>query len=64
VLENADDIARRIEEAARIAPIDQLALCPQCGFASSVGGNPISGDQQRAKLQHLVDIATRVWGGV
>jgi 5-methyltetrahydropteroyltriglutamate--homocysteine methyltransferase len=64
VLENADDIVRRIEEAARIAPIDQLALCPQCGFASSVGGNPISADQQRAKLQHLVDIATRVWGGV
>jgi 5-methyltetrahydropteroyltriglutamate--homocysteine methyltransferase len=64
VLENADDIVRRIEEAAHIAPIDQLALCPQCGFASSVGGNPISADQQRAKLQHLVDIATRVWGGV
>ena len=64
VLENADDVVRRIEEAARIAPLDQLALCPQCGFASSVGGNPISADQQRAKLQHLVDIATRVWGGV
>jgi 5-methyltetrahydropteroyltriglutamate--homocysteine methyltransferase len=64
VLENADDVARRIDEAARIAPLDQLALCPQCGFASSVGGNPVSADQQRAKLQHLVDIATRVWGGV
>jgi 5-methyltetrahydropteroyltriglutamate--homocysteine methyltransferase len=64
VLENADDVVRRIEEAARIAPIDQLALCPQCGFASSVGGNPVSANQQRAKLQHLVDIATRVWGGV
>ena len=64
VLENADDVVRRIEEAARIAPIDQLALCPQCGFASSVGGNPVSADQQRAKLQHLVDIATRVWGSV
>jgi 5-methyltetrahydropteroyltriglutamate--homocysteine methyltransferase len=64
VLENADDVARRIDEAARIAPLDQLALCPQCGFASSVGGNPVNADQQRAKLQHLVDIATRVWGGV
>ena len=64
VLENADDVVRRIEEAAKVAPIDQLALCPQCGFASSVGGNPISADQQRAKLQHLVEIATRVWGGV
>jgi len=64
VLENADDVVRRIEEAAAVAPLDQLALCPQCGFASSVGGNPVSADQQRAKLQHLVDIATRVWGGV
>jgi 5-methyltetrahydropteroyltriglutamate--homocysteine methyltransferase len=64
VLEKADDVARRIDEAARIAPIDQLALCPQCGFSSSVGGNPVSADQQRAKLQNLVDIATRVWGGV
>jgi 5-methyltetrahydropteroyltriglutamate--homocysteine methyltransferase len=64
VLENAADVVRRIEEAARIAPLDQLALCPQCGFSSSVGGNPVSGDQQRAKLQHLVEIATRVWGGV
>jgi 5-methyltetrahydropteroyltriglutamate--homocysteine methyltransferase len=64
VLENADDIVRRIDEAARFAPIDQLALCPQCGFASSVGGNPVSAEQQRAKHQHLVNIATRVWGGV
>jgi 5-methyltetrahydropteroyltriglutamate--homocysteine methyltransferase len=64
VLEKADDVVRRIDEAARIAPIGQLALCPQCGFSSSVGGNPISADQQRAKLQNLVDIATRVWGGV
>jgi 5-methyltetrahydropteroyltriglutamate--homocysteine methyltransferase len=64
VLENTDDVLRRIDEAAKHAPLAQLALCPQCGFASSVGGNPISADQQRAKLAHLVDIATRVWGGV
>jgi 5-methyltetrahydropteroyltriglutamate--homocysteine methyltransferase len=55
---------RRIDQAAKFAPIDQLALCPQCGFASSVGGNPITADQQRAKLQRMVEIATRVWGGV
>jgi 5-methyltetrahydropteroyltriglutamate--homocysteine methyltransferase len=64
VLENVDDVMRRIDQAAKFAPIDQLALCPQCGFASSVGGNPITADQQRAKLQRMVEIATRVWGGV
>lgn len=64
LLEDADGVVRRIEEAATIAPIDQLALCPQCGFSSSVGGNPVSPEQQRAKLEHLVEIATRVWGGV
>jgi 5-methyltetrahydropteroyltriglutamate--homocysteine methyltransferase len=64
VLENADDVLRRIDEAAKYAPMEQLALCPQCGFASSVGGNPVTADQQRAKLEHLVHIAQRAWGAL
>jgi 5-methyltetrahydropteroyltriglutamate--homocysteine methyltransferase len=64
VLENPDDVRRRIDEASKFAPLDQLALCPQCGFASSVGGNPLGADQQRAKLARMVEIATSIWGGV
>jgi 5-methyltetrahydropteroyltriglutamate--homocysteine methyltransferase len=64
VLEDVDAVLRRIDQAAKFAPHAQLSLCPQCGFASSVGGNPITADQQRAKLQRMVEIATRAWGGV
>ncbi|MFL4980772.1 MAG: 5-methyltetrahydropteroyltriglutamate--homocysteine S-methyltransferase [Xanthobacteraceae bacterium] len=63
-LERADDLKRRIEEAAQFAAIDQLALSPQCGFASSVGGNPLSEDAQEAKLRRIVEVATAVWGGL
>src|SRR5581483_6257809 len=49
-LESKDDLKRRIDEAARVAPLDQLALSPQCGFASSIKGNPLSKDEQAAKL--------------
>ena len=64
MLERADDLKRRIEEAAQFAAIDQLALSPQCGFASSVGGNPLSEDAQEAKLRRIVEVATAVWGGL
>ena len=64
VLESADDVLRRIEAASKFAPMEQLALCPQCGFASSVGGNPVTADQQKAKLEHLVHIAQRAWGTI
>ena len=57
-----DELRRRIEEAARYVPLDQLAISPQCGFASSVVGNLISEDDQRRKLEAVVETARRVWG--
>ena len=54
---------RRIEEASRILPLDQLALSTQCGFASVAGGNVLTEDEQWAKLELVVDTAARVWGG-
>lgn len=61
-LETRDEILRRIDEAAKYAPLDQLALSPQCGFASTVHGNDIAVEQQAAKLQLVVDVAQEVWG--
>jgi 5-methyltetrahydropteroyltriglutamate--homocysteine methyltransferase len=60
-LENKDDIKRRLAEAARYAPLEQLCLSPQCGFASTEEGNVLSEDQQWAKLGMIVDIAREVW---
>jgi 5-methyltetrahydropteroyltriglutamate--homocysteine methyltransferase len=62
VLESKDDLKRRIDEAARFAPIEQLALSPQCGFSSTVHGNNIAFDAQRAKLRLVVETAEEVWG--
>ncbi len=61
-LESADQLARRIDEAARIVPLPDLALSPQCGFASTMEGNLLSEEQQWAKLQLVVETARRVWG--
>jgi 5-methyltetrahydropteroyltriglutamate--homocysteine methyltransferase len=61
-IERKDDIKRRIDEAAQYAPIEQLALSPQCGFASSVEGNDISWENQRRKLELVVEVAREVWG--
>lgn len=61
-LEAKDDIRRRIEEAARFAPLEQLALSPQCGFASTVHGNDISVQQQADKIGLVVELAREVWG--
>jgi len=61
-LEKKDDIKRRIDEAARFVPIEQLALSPQCGFASNAEGNALSVDQEKAKLQLIVEISREVWG--
>ena len=61
-LERKDDIRRRIDEASRFVPIDQLALSPQCGFASNAEGNMLTVDQEKAKLQLIVEIAREVWG--
>ncbi|MGE5721948.1 MAG: 5-methyltetrahydropteroyltriglutamate--homocysteine S-methyltransferase [Sphingomonadales bacterium] len=61
-LESKDDIKRRIDEAAKYVPIDQLALSPQCGFASTVHGNDIAVEQQAAKLRLVIEVAEEVWG--
>jgi 5-methyltetrahydropteroyltriglutamate--homocysteine methyltransferase len=61
-LESRDTILRRIEEAAKFAPLDQLALSPQCGFASTDEGNTLAEDEQWAKLRMIVEIADEVWG--
>ncbi len=61
-LESRDDLKRRIEEAARIVPIEQLCLSPQCGFSSTVEGNVLSYDEQAAKLQLVVETAAEMWG--
>jgi len=61
-MEAADDVKRRIGEAARYAPLDQLALSPQCGFSSTVHGNDIEVEQQAAKLRLVLDVARDVWG--
>jgi 5-methyltetrahydropteroyltriglutamate--homocysteine methyltransferase len=60
-LESADDLKRRIEEASRFAPLERLALAPQCGFASSVKGNPLTEADQEAKLARIVEVAEAVW---
>jgi 5-methyltetrahydropteroyltriglutamate--homocysteine methyltransferase len=61
-LEKKDDIKRRIEEAAKFAPLDQLCLSPQCGFASTEEGNVLADDEQWRKLELIVETAREVWG--
>jgi len=61
-LEKADDIKRRIDEAAKSVPLDQLGISPQCGFSSTVLGNKLTVDDQIAKLKLVVDVARDVWG--
>ena len=60
-LEDPEGLRRRIDQAARVVPLDRLALSPQCGFASTAPGNPLTWDQQRRKLELVVDVARRVW---
>jgi 5-methyltetrahydropteroyltriglutamate--homocysteine methyltransferase len=61
-LESQDQIVRRIEEAARYVPMGNLALSPQCGFASSMEGNLLTEEEQWRKLQLVVETARAVWG--
>jgi 5-methyltetrahydropteroyltriglutamate--homocysteine methyltransferase len=61
-MESKVELKRRIDEAARYAPIDQLALSPQCGFSSTVHGNNIAVQAQRDKLKLVVEVAREVWG--
>ena len=60
-VETMDDLRRRIEEAARHLPLDQLALSPQCGFASGIAGNVLAEDEQWRKLERALETARRVW---
>ena len=62
VLEDRSLVRARIDEAAGIVPLDQLCISPQCGFASSVPGNPLTPADQRAKLEMVVSLAQEVWG--
>src|SRR4051812_34520627 len=61
-LESADALAARIDEAAKYVPLERLAISPQCGFGSDVVGNLISADDQRRKLEIVVETARQVWG--
>jgi 5-methyltetrahydropteroyltriglutamate--homocysteine methyltransferase len=61
-LESRDELLRRIEEASRYAPLEQLCLSPQCGFSSTVEGNELTQDEQWAKLRLIVEVAQDVWG--
>ena len=61
-MESKDALKRRIDEAARYAPLEQLALSPQCGFSSTVHGNAIAMEAQAAKLRLVVEVASEVWG--
>jgi 5-methyltetrahydropteroyltriglutamate--homocysteine methyltransferase len=61
-LENKDDLKRRIDKAARYVPLEQLCISPQCGFSSTVNGNDLTIDDEKAKLALLVDLAQEVWG--
>jgi 5-methyltetrahydropteroyltriglutamate--homocysteine methyltransferase len=61
-LESKDALKRRVDEAARYVPLDQLCLSPQCGFSSTVEGNALTRDEQAAKLRLIVETAAEIWG--
>jgi 5-methyltetrahydropteroyltriglutamate--homocysteine methyltransferase len=61
-LEKKDDLKRRIEQAAKFVPLDQLCLSPQCGFSSTLEGNALTTDEQIAKLRLVIETAREVWG--
>ncbi|MGZ5101122.1 MAG: hypothetical protein ACXWGX_10740, partial [Usitatibacter sp.] len=61
-LESKDTIKRRIDEAAKFMPLEQMCLSPQCVFSSTVHGNEIAREAQATKLRLIVEIAAEVWG--
>ena len=61
-VETADALKRRIDDAAKYIPLDQIALSPQCGFASGIAGNALSEDAQWKKLDVMRETARQVWG--
>jgi 5-methyltetrahydropteroyltriglutamate--homocysteine methyltransferase len=62
VLESLDGLKRRVDEATQYIDLDRLAVSPQCGFASTVAGNPVTEADQRAKLARVVEAARAIWG--
>jgi 5-methyltetrahydropteroyltriglutamate--homocysteine methyltransferase len=62
-LESKDFLMRKVEEAAKLVPLDQLALSPQCGFSSTVHGNELGEADQWHKLERLVETADAIWPG-
>jgi 5-methyltetrahydropteroyltriglutamate--homocysteine methyltransferase len=61
-VESVDELRRRIDEAARYLPLEQLAISPQCGFASSIRGNLLTEEEQFRKLDVMLETAAKVWG--
>ena len=61
MLESLDSLQRRADEAAKYIGLERLAISPQCGFASSAAGNPLSEADERAKLRLVVDAARAIW---
>ena len=61
-LESLEDLCTRIDEATKFIDLEQLALSPQCGFASTVAGNPVTLDDEKLKLARIVEVSERVWG--
>ena len=61
MLEDKDQLKRRIDQAAKFTPLENLRISPQCGFASTVGGNPLTLDDEKAKLALVVEVAREVW---
>jgi 5-methyltetrahydropteroyltriglutamate--homocysteine methyltransferase len=61
-LESVDFLRARIDDAGRFINVSQLGLSPQCGFASTVAGNPVTESDQLAKLARCVEVAKKVWG--
>jgi 5-methyltetrahydropteroyltriglutamate--homocysteine methyltransferase len=61
-LESRDTLRRRIDEAAKYVDIEQLALSPQCGFASTEEGNLLAEEEQWAKLRMIVELSEEIWG--
>ena len=60
-IEATTELIRRIEEAARFLPLEQLALSPQCGFASGIAGNLLTEEEQWRKLEVMMEVARQVW---
>jgi len=61
-LESKDDLKRRIDEASKFVPLENLCLSPQCGFSSTHHGNDLSQGDQWRKLERVVEVAAEVWG--